>query len=72
MAMKDLTPMETMVYEYVKASDFSSVPWITSSEARKLGTTEEELYKTLAELTKKIKDNFWIYYEAGSIHIVAE
>jgi len=72
MVMKDLTDLEARVYEHIRANDFSSRPWITMNEARRLGITEEALYKALSELTKKIKDNVWIYYEAGHLHVVAD
>ncbi len=72
MAMKDLTDLEATVYEYIRANDFSTRPWITSNESKRLGITEESLYKVLSELTKKIKDNIWIYYEAGHLHVVAD
>ena len=72
MAMKDLTPFEVELYEYIKASDFESKPWVTRDAARKFGRSEEEMYKALSELTKKIRDNIWIYYESGELHVVAE
>lgn len=72
MAFKDLTRTELRTYEHIRANDFSTRPWVTSIEARRLGIPEEEMYRVLSELTRKIKDNIWIYYEAGNLHIVAD
>lgn len=72
MAFKDLTSDEKKVYEYVRDHDFANYPWITAHSAKVLKMTESDLYVALSELTKKIRDNFWIYYEAGELHIVAD
>ncbi len=72
MAMKDLTDIELRIYEYVRDHDFGNYPWITKDAARYLKIPEEEVYKALAVLTKKIRDNIWIYYENGELHIVAD
>ena len=72
MAMKDLTPFESRLYEYILSNDFESSAWVTSRVAREFHVPEEEIYKALSELTKKIKDNIWIYYKAGELHVVAE
>ncbi len=72
LAFKDLTPAETRVYEYVRDNDFESMPWVTASAARDLGMTEEDVYKALSELTKKIRDNIWIHYDSGELHISAD
>ena len=72
MAMKDLTPFESRLYDFIKARDFENNPWVTSRAARELGTSEDEVYRGLSELTKKIKDNIWIFYRGGELHVVAE
>ena len=72
MAMKDLNETEVKLYHYILAHDFESNPWITSRVAREIGMTEEAVYGALSELTKKIKDNIWIYYRSGELHVVAE
>ncbi len=72
MAMKDLTEIERKVYEYVRDHDFGNYPWITRENAKVLGMKEEDLYQSLSELTKKIRDNIWIYYDNGKLHIVAD
>jgi hypothetical protein len=72
MAMKDLTAFENRLYQYILSGDFENKPWVTVRAARDLSVSEEEVYKGLSELTKKIKDNIWIFYKGGSLHVVAE
>ncbi|MGA1820380.1 MAG: hypothetical protein ACMUHU_05155 [Thermoplasmatota archaeon] len=72
MAMKDLTDLEMRVYQYVRDNDFGNYPWVTRDAARDLRISEEDLYLALSELTKKIRDNIWIYYEDGSLRVVAD
>ncbi|MGA1872316.1 MAG: hypothetical protein ACMUHY_01465 [Thermoplasmatota archaeon] len=72
MAMKDLTDLEMRVYQYIRDNDFGNHPWITRDAARELRISEEDLYHALSELTKKIRENIWIYYEEGSLRVVAD
>ena len=72
MVMKDLTAFEMKLYEFIRDSDYENHPWVTVDVARKLGTTDEKVYEALSELTKKIKDNVWIHYRAGVLHVVAD
>ena len=72
MAFKDLTSAEQNVYEYIRDNDFGNYPWVTAQAARVLGMNEEDVYKALSELTKKIRDNIWIFYDSGNLHIVAD
>lgn len=72
MAMKDLTDMEMRVYQYIRDNDFGNHPWVTRDAASDLRISEEALYIALSELTKKIKENVWIYYENGSLRVVAD
>ena len=72
MSFENLTELEERLYEFIKTNDFQTNKWSTREAARKLNTTEDEIYKALSNLSKEIKDNIWIYYEDGSIRIVAE
>lgn len=72
MGFKDLTSLEMKVYEFVRDRDYHIRPWITSDAARELNISEEELYTAMSELSKKIRDNFWIYYDSGHLHVVAD
>ena len=72
MGFDDLTDIDRRLYEYIKAGDFTSNKWSTPEAARKLGVTEDEIYQSLTNLAKHIKDNIWIYYEDGGIRVVAD
>ncbi len=72
MGFDELTPLDTRVYEYIKANDFETRMWSTAEAARALGATEAEVYESLAHLAKEIKDNIWIHYKDGGIRISAE
>lgn len=72
MVMKDLTVFENRLYQYILSNEYETRPWVTAKVVRDLGVSEEEVYKALSELTKKIKDNVWVFYKAGSLHVVAE
>jgi hypothetical protein len=72
MGFENLSEFETKLYEYIKANDFQTKKWSTRDVARALHSTEDDIYKGLANLSKEIRDNIWIYYENGGIRIVAE
>jgi hypothetical protein len=72
MAHEDLTEADRKVYEYIKAGDFQSRKWSTPEASRRLGMREDDVYQSLANLSKYIPSNIWIYYEDGGIRIVAE
>ena len=72
MALENLTELDRRLYEYIKLNDFEKNKWSTSDAARSLGVEESEIYESLANLTKHMKDNIWIYYKDGGLRIVAE
>ena len=72
MGMEDLTELDRRLYEYIKQNDFESKKWSTPDAAQKLGVSEEEIYKSLANLAKHLKDKVYIYYKDGGIRIAAE
>ncbi len=72
MGMEDLTELDKRLYEYIKQNDFESKKWSTPEAAQKLGVPEEEIYKSLANLAKHLKDKVYIYYKDGGIRIAAE
>jgi hypothetical protein len=72
MSFDNLTEFERKVYEFIKVNDFQTKKWSTVEAARALHASEDDVYKALANLSKEIKDNIWIYYESGGIRIVAE
>jgi len=72
MAMKDLNALENRLYQYILSNDFESNAWVTARVARDLGISEQEVYSALSELTKKIRENIWVFYRSGELHVVAE
>ncbi|MCD6383983.1 MAG: hypothetical protein J7L88_05930 [Thermoplasmata archaeon] len=72
MGFDNLSKLERDLYEYIKRNDFVSTPWSTARAAAHFGVSKEEIYKALANLTKEIKDNIWIYYHDGALRVVAE
>ena len=72
MGMEDLTDMDKRVYEYLKAGDYESSKWNTKEAAKSLGIKEDEVYESLSNLAKHIKDKIWIYYKDGGLRIAVE
>ena len=72
MGLEELTEIERKVYEYIKAGDFQSNKWSTPKAARDLNLKEDDVYEAIANLTRKIKDRIWVYYEDGGIRIVVD
>jgi len=72
MALENLTELDRRLYEYIKLNDFQRNKWSTPDAARSLGVEESEIYESLANLTKHIKDKIWIYYKDGGLRIVVE
>jgi hypothetical protein len=72
MSFENISEFERRLYEYIKDNDFQSKKWSTMEAARALHASEDDVYNALANLSKEIKDNIWIYYENGGIRIVAE
>lgn len=72
MAFEDLTDKDKRVYEYIKANDFVSKKWNTIEASKKLGMTEDEVYQSLVNLIKHIKEKVQINYKDGGLRIVAE
>lgn len=69
MAQESLTELDRRVYEYIKLNDFETNKWSTYDAARSLGVDESEIYESLANLSKHMKDKIWIYYKNGGLRI---
>jgi hypothetical protein len=72
MSFDDLSEKDKKLYDYIKMGNFHSKKWSTPDAAAKLGMTEEEVYNSLSNLARHVKDNIWIYYEDGAMRVVAE
>lgn len=67
-----MSELDKRLYEYIKLNDFETNKWSTFDAARSLGVEEKEIYESLANLTKHMKDKIWIYYKDGGLRIAAE
>jgi hypothetical protein len=72
MAFTDLTEDDRKLYEHIRSGDFETRKWSTPSVSRALGMSEDQVYESLSNLSKHIKDNIWIYYKNGGLRVVAE
>jgi len=72
MAFTDLTEDDRKLYEYIRSGDFETRKWSTPSVSRALGMSEDQVYESLSNLSKHIKDNIWLYYKNGGLRVVAE
>ena len=71
-ALFDLTDFEARRLKWISASDFVEVAWSTKRAAEAFNVNEKEVYEALASLTVKAKDYIQIFYDGGSIRIVAD
>ncbi len=72
MPQENLTELDKRVYQYIKLNDFETNKWSTPEAARSLGVDESEIYDSLANLSKHMKDKVWIYYKDGGLRIASE
>ncbi len=72
MALDDLTEVDRKVYEYIKAGDFEKQPWSTPAAATELDLEQGQVYESLHNLAKHIRDNVWIHYKDGGLRVSAE
>ena len=71
-SFEDLTEFESRLIRWISSSDFVVVPWSTRRAAEAFKGEEEEVYQALASLTAKVPENIQIFYDDGSIRIVAD
>ena len=71
-SFEDLTEFESRLIRWISSSDFVEVPWSTRRAAEAFKVEEEEVYQALASLTAKVPENIQIFYDDGSIRIVAD
>ena len=72
MGVGDLTEFESRLLKWISASDFVEVAWSTKRAADAFKVEEKEVFEALASLTMKAKDHIQIFYDGGSIRIVAD
>tara|TARA_B110000263_G_C14893370_1_gene322821 strand:+ start:79 stop:297 length:219 start_codon:yes stop_codon:yes gene_type:complete len=72
MVMEDLSQLERRLFEWIKKSDFESVPWSSQRAAEAFDVNEDEIREALAALTSKIPNNIYVHYKGGAIRVSAE
>ena len=72
MTFEDLTETDIKVYEYIKEHDFENYPWNTEQASEYLDIPVDDVYESLHNLAKHIRDNIWIHYSEGHIRISAD
>ena len=72
MGMEDLSETDRKLYEYLKLGDYETNKWSTPDAAKKLGISEDDIYTSLSNLAKHLKDKVWIYYKNGGLRIATE
>jgi predicted transcriptional regulator len=72
MPQENLSELDKRLYQYIKLNDFETNKWSTPEAAKSLGVEESEIYDSLANLSKHLKDKVWIYYKDGGLRIASE
>lgn len=72
MAQENLSELDKRLYQYIKLNDFETNKWSTPDAAKSLGVEENEIFESLANLSKHLKDKIWIYYKDGGLRIASE
>ena len=72
MAFGDLTEFETRLFEWIRQSNFESVPWKAGRAAKAFKVSVDEINDALAALTSKVPHNIYVHYRDGAIRISAE
>ena len=52
--MAELTELEMRLFEWIRQSDFETIAWSTPKAAKSFGVTQNQIYDTIASLTKKV------------------
>tara|TARA_B110000438_G_C15351473_1_gene452311 strand:- start:251 stop:466 length:216 start_codon:yes stop_codon:yes gene_type:complete len=68
----DLSDLEARLFEWIRQSDFESVPWSTAKAAKAFKVEPDDIYEALSALTKKVPKRIQVSYKGGSIRVAAE
>jgi|TARA_B100000131_G_scaffold169617_1_gene163875 hypothetical protein len=68
----DLTDLEARLFEWIRQSDFETVPWSTPKAAKAFKVKQDEIYDALSALTRKVPKRIQISYKDGSLRVAAE
>ena len=67
-----LSDLEARLFEWIRQSDFESVAWSTAKAAKAFKVEEDDIYKALAALTRKVPKRIQVSYKDGAIRVAAE
>ena len=67
-----MSELEARLFEWIRQSDFETVPWSTANAAKAFKVKKDEIYEAVAGLTRKVPDRIHVFYKAGAVHIAAE
>ncbi len=70
--MAELTELEMRLFEWIRQSDFETIAWSTPKAAKSFGVTQNQIYDTIASLTKKVPTKIQVFYKDGNLHIAAD
>ena len=68
----ELTELEMRLFEWIRQSDFETIAWSTPKAAKSFGVTQNQIYDTIASLTKKVPTKIQVFYKDGNLHIAAD
>ena len=69
---EELSELEARLFEWIRQSDFHTMPWSTSKAAKAFKVKKDEIYEAVAALTTKVPDRIQVFYKEGTLHIAAE
>lgn len=72
MGFEDLNELDKRLYEYIKNGDFVTKKWSTPDAAKALGAKEDDVYQSLSNLARHIKEHIQIDYRDGGLRVLAE
>ena len=65
----DLSELEARLFEWIRQSDFETVPWSTANAAKAFKVKKDEIYEAVAALTRKVPDRIQVFYKSGMLQI---
>jgi len=68
----DLSDLEARLFEWIRQSDFESVPWSTTKAAKAFKVEPDDIYEALSALTRKVPKRIQVSYKGGAIRVAAE
>ena len=67
-----MSELEARLFEWIRQSDFHTMPWSTKKAAKAFKVKKDEIYEAVAALTTKVPDRIQVFYKEGTLHIAAE